>query len=56
MEVEVSVEQGTFAALGFGFRVGVWAEVVVEGAFGGFVEFFRIEGFVGGMWISRRVD
>lgn len=48
MEVEVSVEQGTFAALGFGFRVGVWAEVVVEGAFGGFVEFFRIEGFVGG--------
>ena len=29
-------------------------EVVIEGAVGGFVEFFGIEGFVGGCWIGFR--
>lgn len=31
------------------------AEVVVEGAFGGFVEFFGVRAFVGGCWIGDAV-
>jgi hypothetical protein len=43
---------------GAGFALGVfgdgWFEVVVEGAVGGFVEFFGIEGFVGGNVVGFR--
>jgi hypothetical protein len=43
---------------GAGFALGVFGdgrfEVVIEGAVGGFVEFFGIEGFVGGCWIGFR--
>jgi hypothetical protein len=47
-------EEVAFARFGF---IAGWGEVVVEGAFGGFVEFLRIAGFVGGCvfvfwWVS----
>ena len=46
MEVGSYDEEVAFAT--FLFFVGRWREVMVEGAFGGFVELFGIEGFVGG--------